>query len=55
MSKVKNYYSDMERILIEGVKILEDTTTALELDLMLLEMEEKQGLMDGVELQEWIL
>ena len=29
---------------------------ALELDIMLLEMEEKQGMMDGIKLeQEWIL
>ena len=51
----KEIYTPMEQILIEGVKIKEAERKALELDLMLLEMEEKQGLMDGIELKEWLL
>ena len=45
----------MKEITAAAVETMEKVETALELDLMLLEMEEKQGLMDGVELQEWIL
>ena len=57
----KEIYTPMEKVLIEGVQTLDRLTVskmetqALELDLMLLEMEEKMGLMDGVELKEWIL
>lgn len=48
----KEVYTPMERILIEGVKIHEDFIKALELDAMLLEMEEKVGLMDGFPLEQ---
>ncbi len=48
----KEIYTPMERILIEGVKIHEDFIKALELDAMLLEMEEKMGLMDGFPLEQ---
>ena len=54
-------YTPMEKVLVGGALYLEaletkkKETQALELDLMLLEMEEKAGLMDGVELQEWVL
>ena len=54
-------YTPMEKVLVGGALYLEALETkkkerqALELDLMLLEMEEKAGLMDGVELQEWVL
>lgn len=44
-------YTAEERALIDGVKALTETdfyTKALALDLLLLEMEEKQGLIDGV-------
>ena len=61
----KEIYTPMERILIEGAlkaeeiqkayEIKDKERQALELDLLLLEMEEKIGLMDGVELQEWLL
>ena len=61
----KDIYSPMERILIEGAlkaeeiqkakEIKEQERQALELDLLLLEMEEKLDLMDGIELQEWLL
>lgn len=54
MSK-KEFYTPMEKVLIEGIKVLEDTTAALELDLMLLEMEAKANMMDGVALEEWVL
>ena len=45
----------MKEVCQAAVETMEKVETALTLDLMLLEMEEKQGLMDGVELQEWIL
>ena len=51
-------YSPMEKILIESAKWLQtkqDMQKALELDLMLLQMEEEQNMMDGRELKEWIL
>lgn len=48
----KEVYTPMERILIEGAKIHEDFIKALELDAMLLEMEEKMGLMDGFPLEQ---
>lgn len=38
-----------------AIETMKKTEAALKLDLMLLEMEAKHGLMDGVELQEWIL
>ena len=58
----KEIYSPMEKILIAGAQLYEEAAAtkakeaeALKLDLMLLEMEEKMGLMDGIALQEWIL
>lgn len=51
----KEIYTPMEKLLIEAMKTKEQERQALELDLMLLEMEQKAGLMDGVELEEWIL
>ena len=64
----KEIYTDMESILIEGVKKLttkevveaavktdEDMTTALLLDNMLLEMEAKADMMDGYKMEEWVL
>lgn len=51
-------YNPMEQVLIEGAKWLQtkqDMLKALELDLMLLQMEEEQSMMDGKELKEWIL
>lgn len=48
----KEVYTPMERILIEGVKIHEDFIKALSLDALLLEMEEKVGLMDGFPLEQ---
>lgn len=49
--KENNIYTPMERIMIEGVKTLERTRKALELDLMLLELEKSVGLMDGLPLE----
>lgn len=51
----KQIYTPMERLLIEGLKIKEDMNKALELDLMLLELEAKADMMDGLELKEWLL
>lgn len=57
----KQIYTPMERVLIQGAMLaqaLEEkkkVAALLELDLMLLEMEEKQDMLDGIKLQEWIL
>lgn len=54
---MKEIYTQMEQVLIEGAKWLQtkqDMNRALELDLMLLEMEEEQGLYEGKPLEEWI-
>ena len=51
----KEIYTPMERILIEALITKEQERKALELDLMLLQMEAQAGLMDGVELEEWVL
>ena len=64
----KNIYTPMEQVLIEGAKLLEenkaekkwletsiDLGKALELDLLLLDLEEKADMMDGIKLEEWIL
>ena len=61
----KEIYTPMERVLIEGAikaeeiqkayEIKEKERQALELDLLLLELESKIGLMDGIELEEWLL
>ena len=54
-------YTPMEDVLIKSallLQALEDKkkhNTLLEMDLMLLEMEEKQDMMDGIALEEWIL
>lgn len=41
--------------LLEALVTKEKTVEALKLDLMLLELEEKQGLMDGIKLEDWAL
>ena len=51
----KEIYTPMEKVLIEGAKLLEKTTAALELDLMLLELEAKADMMDGLTMEEWLL
>ena len=51
----KEIYTPMERILIEGVKIHEDMCKALELDLMLLEMEAQQDMLDGLKMEAYLL
>lgn len=64
----KPIYTEMERILIEGAKKLttkevaqaaietsKKMEDALKLDLMLLEMEAKADMMDGMKMEEWIL
>ena len=43
-------YTNEERILIEGATALERLNKALQLDLMLLELEKSVGLMDGLPL-----
>ena len=49
------FYSKSEAIMIEAAKNLEKLNLALQMDLMLLEMEEKVGLMDGIPLEDWKL
>lgn len=54
----KEIYNPMEQILIDAAKWVqtkENMNKALELDLMLLELEAKADMMDGIELQEWLL
>lgn len=51
----KEFYTPTEKYLIEAMKCHEATTAALELDLMLLELEAKADMMDGMKLQEWLL
>lgn len=51
-------YTPMEKVLIEAAKWLEtkqNMNKALELDLMLLELEAKADMMDGKQLGEWLL
>lgn len=47
--------SETKKVCEAAIETMKKTEAALKLDLMLLELEEKHGLMDGVELQEWIL
>lgn len=46
----KNIYTQQERNLVEGAKVLAQLNKALKLDLMLLELERSVGLMDGLPL-----
>lgn len=63
----KPIYTEMESILIEGAKALttqevcqaaletkENFNSALLLDVMLCQAEEKMGLLDGIPLEDWI-
>ena len=43
----------MKEIAAAAIETMKKTEAALTLDLMLLEMEEKQGLMDGIALEDW--
>lgn len=64
---MKDFYTPMERILIEGAKaftaeeaqaaleVQKTTTSLLELDEMLLKMEQQANMMDGIKMEEWIL
>ena len=49
-SFIMTIYTNEERILIEGATALERLNKALQLDLMLLELEKSVGLMDGLPL-----
>lgn len=51
----KEIYTPMERILIEGLKIKQQTNDLLELDEMLLKMEAQANMMDGLTQEEWLL
>lgn len=44
----KDFYTPQERYLIEALITHENMIKALELDLMLLEMEAEQNMMDGL-------
>ena len=48
-------YSPMEQILIEGIKTKMAQVEAAKLDQMLLEMEAKFNMMDGLTMEEWLL
>lgn len=63
----KQFYSPMEKVLIEGAKALttkevceaaletdKKFTDVLLLDVMLCQAEEKMGLLDGIPLEDWI-
>ena len=47
---MKEIYTKEERNLIDGAKVLEKMNAALQLDLLLLELERSVGLMDGLPL-----
>lgn len=61
----KEFYTASEKYLIEAMKrheeleaaaeIRQKTTELLELDEMLLQMEAKADMMDGMKLEEWLL
>ena len=64
----KEIYTPMEKILIEGAKLVSTKETveaaietkkqlndALYLDQLLLELEAKADMMDGLKMEEWIL
>ena len=65
MENKKEIYTPMEKLLIETLarrqeredklKLKKQTTAALELDLMLLEMEKQFDLMDGIKGEEWLV
>lgn len=53
---MEKIYTQMEQLLIAGAQLLsakKDTATALALDLQLLEMEQEQGLIDGMEVDSY--
>lgn len=55
---MKEFYTKQEQILIDAVKLLDAkkvAAAALALDALLLDMEEKLGLMDGLKMEEWTL
>lgn len=51
----KEFYTPMEKLLIEAMVTHENMLKALELDQMLLELEAKADMMDGYKMEEWIL
>ena len=57
----KEIYTPMEKVLIKSAYLAQALETkkkeeaALKLDLLLLEMEEKQGLIDGLPEEAWLL
>lgn len=54
----KEIYTPMEQILVDAAKWVQtkqNMAKALELDLMLLELEAQADMMDGKKLEEWIL
>ena len=57
----KEVYTPMEQVLIRGAVYIEALETkkkvvkALEADLLLLELEAQADMMDGAQLQEWLL
>lgn len=65
MENTKEIYTPMEKLLIEtlarrqeredALKVKKDTAAALELDLMLLEMEKQVDLMDGLKEEQWLV
>lgn len=57
----KEIYNPMEQVLIQAALLAQaaetkrKTAELLALDQMLLELEAKQDMMDGIELKEWLL
>lgn len=47
----KEIYTKEERIMLDGISALEKLNKALQLDLLLLELEKSVGLMDGLPLE----
>lgn len=51
----KEIYTPMEKVLIEGIKTKQKQVEAAKLDQLLLEMEAKFNMMDGLTMEEWLL
>ena len=51
----KEIYTPMEQVLIEGIKTMERKSALLKLDQLLLELEAKQDMLDGLKMEVFLL
>lgn len=51
----KEIYTPMEKILIEALKVKEQGVQVAKMDELLLQMEAKFNMMDGLTYEEWLL